>query len=212
VHVKGERSPPAQAKGITYTRHAKELSSNRAVANGRKPMPSRPEMRVNSGVNREKSLRLPEGLEPAHAPLAFPCGLVGVFSSIVQPVSAFVSGSGQDTPQCGTIAAEPIGDYGVRDGIRRLDRMTEEAFRCRPIPPLLHQNVHDLTVLIDCSPQVDSADSKEDLVDMPAFAHPRSVPAQSAGILGAELPTPQANRLIADPHAAGGQHLLDVPE
>ena len=95
--------------------HAKALPSNCAIASGRKPMPSRSEMRVNGGVNREESLRLPEGFESAHAPLAFSCGLMGVFSPIVQPVSAFVPGSGQDMRKRSRITAEPIGHDGVRD-------------------------------------------------------------------------------------------------
>ncbi len=55
--------------------HEKPLSSNDAIAGSRNPMTSRPEMRVDGGVNGQKSLRLPEGLESAHAPLAFSCRL-----------------------------------------------------------------------------------------------------------------------------------------
>jgi hypothetical protein len=46
------------------------------------------------------------------------------------------------------------------------------------ITPFLRQDIHDLAVLIDGAPQLmnRSADPKEYLVDMPASAHPWSVP------------------------------------
>jgi hypothetical protein len=56
--------------------------------------------------------------------------------------------------------------------------MTKEPFRGRPIAPRLHQDVHNLTVLIHCSPQVMNGpvDPDEHLVDMPAATHLLPVP------------------------------------
>jgi hypothetical protein len=78
----------------------------------------------------------------------------------------------------------------------------------------LHQDIHDLTSLIDYAPQVRdrSTDSDEYLVDMLTSANPWFVPHQCAGLFGTEFPAPQADRLIADRYASGGKHLFNVPE
>ena len=130
----------------------KTLPSNSAITSSRKPMTSRSEMRVDGGVNRKKSLRLLEGLESAHTSLAFSCGLMGVFSPIVEPVPAYVPDPGQYLRKSSRITPEPIGHDSVRDSTGRLHRMTKEAFRCGQITPLLYQDIDDLAVLIDCAP------------------------------------------------------------
>ena len=62
-------------------------------------------MRADNGVNSEKLLGLLGG--STHSPLAFSCGLMGVFCSVVQPVPASVSHSGQNTRKRGGVAAKP---------------------------------------------------------------------------------------------------------
>ena len=90
------------------------------VASGRKPMTPRPEMTVDGGVNRQESLGLLERLESAHSPLAFSRGLMRVLRPVVQPVSTFMSDSGQHTRKRGRVAAEAIRNHGMRNGIRPL--------------------------------------------------------------------------------------------
>ena len=69
-----------------------------------KAMTPQPEMRSDGAVNRKKPLSLFRRLKAAHTPLAFSCWLMGVFGSIIEPVSALVSGAGQYTRKCGGIA------------------------------------------------------------------------------------------------------------
>ena len=90
------------------------------VASGRKPMTPRQEMTVDGGVNRQESLGLLERLESAHSPLAFSRGLMRVLRPFVQPVSTFMSDSGQHTRKRGRVAAEAIRNHGMRNGIRPL--------------------------------------------------------------------------------------------
>jgi hypothetical protein len=77
--------------------------------------------------------------------------------------------------------------------------MAKEPFRGRPIAPCLHQDIYNLAVLIDCSPQIMDGpiDSDEHFVDMPATAHTPPVLPQLSGVLGSEFVTPQPDRLIA---------------
>jgi hypothetical protein len=70
-------------------------------------------------------LSLLAGLEPTH----FSCGLMEVLGPVVEPVSAFVSGSGQDTRKRGRVTAEPIRHRGMRDTIRLFQKMTKETLR-----------------------------------------------------------------------------------
>jgi hypothetical protein len=68
--------------------------------------------------------------------------------------------------------------------------MMKEPFRGRAIALCLHQDVHNLPVLIDCSPQVINSpvDPDEHLIDMPAPAHAPPVLPQLLGVLGSNLP------------------------
>jgi hypothetical protein len=107
------------------------------------------------------------------------------------------------------ITAEPIGHHDPPPSPN-----DEKAFRRSPITPLLHQDIRYLTVLIGCFATGNESFRHPDeyLVDLSASTNPWSVPPQSAGVLGTELPAPQTNRLIAEPHASGGKHLFNVPK
>jgi TPP-dependent trihydroxycyclohexane-1,2-dione (THcHDO) dehydratase len=60
----------------------------------------------------------------------------------------------------------------MRNSVRTLQQVLEEPFRGGPVALCLYQDVNNLTVLIDCSPQVVSRSihADKDLVDMPASA------------------------------------------
>jgi hypothetical protein len=171
-------------------------------------------MRTDYAVNGQEPLRLLEGLEPAHPPLTFSCRLMGVFGPVIEPVSARMPDFGQNMRKRGRVAAEAIRDHGMRDSNRSSQEMTKERLRSRAIPPCLHQDVDNLTILINRSPQVmnGSVDADEHFVDMPTPAHSFFVWPQPSGVFGSELATPQSDRLIADRHASGGKHLFNVPE
>jgi hypothetical protein len=122
-------------------------------------MAARSEMAAHHSVDREKSLGLGGRLEAPHSPLALSCGLMRIFRPVIQPVSAFVFGSGKYTGKRGGVAAKPVRDHRMRNSVRTLQQALEEPFRGGPVTSCLYQDVNDLTVLIDCSPQVVSPGS-----------------------------------------------------
>jgi hypothetical protein len=111
-------------------------------------------------------------------------------------------------------AAQSIRNHRMWDSVRPMNQMAKEPFRSRAIAPCLDQDVQNLTVLINCSPQVGnpSVDPNEYLVDMPAPAYSTSVLPQPSGVRTSELATPQPDRFITDDYASRGQQFFNIPE
>jgi hypothetical protein len=88
----------------------------------------------------------------------------------------------------------------------------QERHRCLLVAPLLHEDVEHDAVLIDCPPQpvLPPTDLQLQLVHMPLVSWSRPAPTKLLSVGRAELPTPQANRLVADADAALSQQLLHV--
>jgi hypothetical protein len=80
----------------------------------------------------------------------------------------------------------------MRNSVRTLQQVLEKPFRGGPVASRLYQDVNDLTVLIDGSPQVMSRSfyADEHLVDMPASAYSPSAVSQSSGVLGPKFAAP----------------------
>jgi hypothetical protein len=95
-----------------------------------------------------------------------------------------------------------------------MNQMAKEPFRSRAIAPCLDQDVQNLTVLINCSPQVvnPSVDPNEYLVDMPAPAYSTFVLPQPSGVLRSELAALQPDRFITDDYASRGEQFFNIPE
>ncbi len=78
----------------------------------------------------------------------------------------------------------------------------------------MDENVDEITVLIDGTPQVlpTAADGDEDLVEMPDIAEPPLALLELRGVAWAELSTPLANRFVGDDNSALGQQIFDITE
>jgi hypothetical protein len=78
----------------------------------------------------------------------------------------------------------------------------------------LDENVDEITILVDGTPQIlpAAADGDEDLVEMPDIAEPPLAPLELRGVAWAELPTPLANRFVGDHNSALGQQIFDITE
>jgi len=82
------------------------------------------------------------------------------------------------------------------------------------IAPLLHQDVEDDAVLVNCPPQpvALAADLQRHFVQMPLIAGSYSSSTQPCSEGGTELHAPLADRLVADDDAALGEQILNVTE
>jgi hypothetical protein len=80
------------------------------------------------------------------------------------------------------------------------------------VPPLLHQNIQRLSILIDRAPQIMAVSIKRDkpLVDVPRIAQSPSAIPELLGKGGTKFQAPLAHGFITDRHAALGQELFDI--
>src|SRR6266571_1829288 len=90
----------------------------------------------------------------------------------------------------------------------------QEALGSYLIAPLLHLDVEDDAVLVDCPPQPVALafDLELHLVQMPFVTRASTPSTQSCGVARAELCAPGSDRLVRDGHAPLGQQLLDVAQ
>ena len=93
-----------------------------------------------------------------------------------------------------------------------LQQFPEEPGGGPSIPSRLDQDVEDVAVLVDRSPQVMLATMQgdEQLIQMPRVPETPAPLAAPAGIRPAERATPSSDRLVGDRDAPLGQEVLDV--
>ena len=94
----------------------------------------------------------------------------------------------------------------------RSEQSPEESLGRLGVSPRLQVHVNDVTVLIDCPPQVMTRprDRDEYFVDEKRVAEPGMPALESLRKQWAELVAPQPDRLVADLDAAFGEQVLDV--
>ena|SRR5216684_873424 len=90
----------------------------------------------------------------------------------------------------------------------------QQCFGGMLIAPLLHQNVKDDAVFVDCSPEpvACALDLELHLIQMPFVTRVCTAPTQSSGVARAELRAPGSDRLVRDGDPPLGQQLLDVAQ
>ena len=112
------------------------------------------------------------------------------------------------------ITSRLVGDEPQWLFSRTLQESLKESLCGRPVPPRLHQDVDDVAVLIDGTPEVLqwAVDSDEHFVQIPRIAEPALASLESPGIRGAEFDRPLSDRLVHHDHSAFGEQILDIPE
>ena len=107
-----------------------------------------------------------------------------VLCSIVQAFVLTVLHSWQNLSFCSPITPELIGNDHARNVSQSFEQLAKEAFGSFFVAPALHQDVEDITILIDRSPEVVffSTESEYDLVHMPFVAATRTATTQFIGV------------------------------
>ena len=92
--------------------------------------------------------------------------------------------------------------------------LAEETFSSSFIPALGHQNVENIAILINCSPQVDlpALNPHEQLINVPYVAQATLLPSNRLGVLGPELETPAATGLIGNDDTTFSHQILDISQ
>jgi hypothetical protein len=90
------------------------------------------------------------------------------------------------------------------------DQATKKAFSCTLIATALHENIHDIAILIDRTPEVlmFSLNGDDRFIEVPGIAQAALVFFQSPRIRGAELQAPLSNGFVGHDDAAFGEQFF----
>jgi hypothetical protein len=135
-----------------------------------------------------------------------------VLSTVVQVPVLAVFHTGQNLTNSRSIAAELIGDDHAGPVGQPLQQLPKKCLCSSFISATLHEDVEDIPVLVDGSPEVVPfpLDGQKDLIHMPLIAE-SGVPAEQLMRIDlTELPTPIARGFVGQRHAVhaadGGCH------
>jgi hypothetical protein len=137
---------------------------------------------------------------------------MGVFRAIIEAFVLPMLHSWQHLLFRGCIAAKFISDEYSWHILTPLQQLTEELFRRLFIAPALHQDIQNIAMLVNCTPEIVllALDGEEHLIQMPLIAGLATLPAQLVRILLAKCSAPLADRLVGKPDPAGGHELFHI--
>ena len=134
------------------------------------------------------------------------------FGAVVRILIRDVNDRRHHGPRGRRVAPQFVGDQPVGYAALAFQQLPEKAHCGAPVPPRLHQDVEDVTVLVYRPPQVllTTVQRDEQLIEVPRVPEaPTPVP-EPSGIRAAERATPPSDRLVGDCDAPLGQEVLDV--
>ena len=137
-----------------------------------------------------------------------------ILSPIVQIPAGPVLYLRHDRSLSNAVAAQAVRDEASWLIPKPTQQMLEEPLGGGAISPLLHQNIQDDTMLIDCAPQVvlHAPDADEHFVEVPGVPRPRPPSLQSSGEFGTELQAPEPDAFVGDQDPAFGENQLDITQ
>ena len=169
---------------------------------------------LHDTVNRREPLELSGRCEPPHLALPLTRRLVGDLGSIVRVQIGDVDHRRHHGAARGGVGAQLVGDQSSRDTALIVQQLPKESDGCSPIPVRWHEDVQDVTVLVDGAPQILLAtlDRDKHLVEMPGISHPTAPPPPLPGVDRTEPLAPLPNRLVGDRHASLCQEIFSIAE
>jgi hypothetical protein len=120
--------------------------------------------------------------------------------------------AGQALACGGTVASQLIGDDDSWNVREIFEPLAEELFRSRLIPAALHEDIKDVPVLTDGTPEIVACavDPHKHLVQVPCVPRSRTSATQWIGVLLPELHTPLTERFVRHNDPTGEQELFDI--
>src|SRR5215472_4112892 len=109
---------------------------------------------VDGSVHAEKPLSGASRLEPLHFVLSSSHRLMRVLGSIVCPQPLLMRAGQSQTPECGGVRAQLVGDQQFRHKALLLEQVAHQPQRRPSIAPALNQHIENLALVIDGAPQV----------------------------------------------------------
>ena len=153
-------------------------------------------------------------LESAHLMLPLAGRLMRDLGSIVFVLPGTVDHGRHHGTMRGRVAAELVRDQPARLAALSFQQLAEEPFGRPPIAPRLYEDVEDVAVLDDGTPQIllPPLDLDEQLVQMPGVALAATAVPQLPCVAEPERSTPLPNRLIRHGDTPFGEEIFDIPE
>ena len=169
---------------------------------------------LNDAVHRCKTLQMGSRLEPAH--LAFPRAgrLMRDFRAIVFILPGTVDHRRHHGTVRGRVTAQLVRDQPARLAALSFQQLAEEPLGRPLIAPRLHEDVKDVAVFVDSTPQIllPALDLDEQLVQMPGAALAAPAVPQPPCVVEPERSTPLPNRLIRHGDPPFGEEVFDIPD
>src|SRR5215468_5955228 len=175
-------------------------------------MPSRSKVLGNGAVGRQKTLGMPGRLEPLHAILTLPCGAMRVLTPVIEVAALTVLYSWQYLAFGRAIAFEFIRNDDPWHVPQPLQELTEKLLRRVLVAAALHQDVEDVVVLVDRTPEVMTLTMNREkyLIQVPLVTWLRASVLQLIRVALPKFQTPLADGFVGHRDAALEQDLLHV--
>ncbi len=121
---------------------------------------------------------------------------------------------GHDVPMGDMVAAQLVGNEARRFLSLPLQEFPKESPRRAPVPAGLDEDVDQVTVLVNRTPEILAltVDRDEDFVQKPRISESTLSALQLPGVVGAELPAPLPNAFVRHDDSSFGKQILDIPE
>ena len=146
---------------------------------------------LHHAVYRREPLHVGGRREAPHLALPLTRRVVGDLGSIVRVLIRDVDHGRHYGAARGGVGAQLIGDQSSRETALGVQQLPKESDGCSPIPMRLHEDVQDVTVLVDRAPQILLAtlDRDEHLVQIPRVAQATPAAPQPPRVVEPERPT-----------------------
>ena len=107
---------------------------------------------LHDTVNRREPLELSDRRETPHLALPLTRRVVGDFGAIVRVLISDVDHRRHHGAAHGGVGAQLVGDQPARDTALGFQQLPKESDGCSPIPVRWHEDVQDVTALVDRAP------------------------------------------------------------
>src|SRR3979409_286507 len=110
------------------------------------------------------------------------------------------------------VRAQLVGRHPPRREALLAEQLAHELDGCALVPSALNQDLEDLALMIDGTPQIHvfARNPDDHFVEMPAIARSRTAPPQSPGERRSEFEHPTANALVGDVEPTLGKQFLNI--
>src|SRR5258708_6582568 len=135
-----------------------------------------------------------------------------ILRPIVLPQALLMVAAKPEMLEGSAVGAQLVGRHPRRRESLLAEQLAHQLDGRRPVSTTLDQDLEDLTLVVDGTPQIHvlARDPDDHFVEMPAITRSRTAPSQAPRDRRSEFEHPTANALVEDVEATLGKQLLDI--